>query len=102
MDFDSINMDTSTEQATVWAFDHIRDALPDGAPDWKVHQAFAAEYNAKLDTYVSRTHLIRSWFGNTSALREIAEVNPEIFLDILHHFEAALERCTTPSVATSH
>lgn len=101
MDFSQLNMNTAPEAKTD-RFDHIRDALRADAPESEVHQAFAAEYIAKLDTYVSRTHLIKSWFGNTQALREIAEANPEIFHDILNHFEAAFDRCLNPSVAMRH
>ena len=101
IDLSQLNLDTSTHQPTD-RFDHIRDALRADAPEWEVHQAFAAEYTAKLSTYVSRTHLVKSWFGNTSALREIADANPEIYLDIVNYYAAALDRCTTPSVGNSH
>ena len=103
MTFDFSAIDTGTpQQADTWAFDHIKDALPADAPMWQVHQAYAAELCERLDGYKMTAPLLRKWFDATAALREIATADPLIYLDIVHHFADALERCTSESVGMSH
>lgn len=103
MTFDFASIDTGApQQADTWAFDHIKDALPEGAPMWQVYQAYAAELCQRLDGYKATQHLLKKWFDATPALREIAAAEPLIFLDIVHHFADALERCTSESMGMTH
>lgn len=97
-DFDALN--TAPVRSTdIDHFDHIRDQLPADAPEWRVHQAYVAEICAKFDAYKRKEPLIRAWFGQTAALRVIAEADAVMFHEIVTHFEAALDRLTTELAA---
>lgn len=91
-DFDSIN--TGGDREPVTLFDHIRDQMRPDAPEAWVHLAYAEEAKKRMANYKHVNWLIRFWFGQTSALRAIGEENPVILLDIIHHFEAELDRLT--------
>lgn len=90
-DFDIISLN-ERQDITLW--DHIRDQMRPGAPESHVHLAYAAEVIDRLNKYKSISFALRFWFQQTAGLRAVAEADPATFLDIVHHFEAALERLT--------
>lgn len=90
-DFNAINT-AKRQDISLW--DHIRDQMRPNAPESHVHLAYAAEVIERIGGYKSISFLVRFWFNQTAALRAVAEADPETFLDIIHHFEAALERLT--------
>lgn len=104
--FDEIDLgsDAPTDSLSIRSFDHIKDATHEGAeaPDWKVAQAYAEEIKTRMAGYKSTKAMLNRWFASTSALQFIADHDPLIYLDIVHHFADELERCTSESVTNSH
>lgn len=94
MDFAQIDTGTSYQPQDDMRLAYIRDAFPDGVQEAVIWQAFTAEFCNKLSNYKSRPHLLRYWFGATVTLREIAEQEPEMFLDIVNHFQERLDALT--------
>jgi hypothetical protein len=101
IDFNSINTNTAPtpgHDPFYGLLDCIRDSLEADAPDWKVFQAYAAQTTNKLDGYKMTAPMLKFWFSQTPVLRAIGDEDATLLLDIVHHFEAALERCTNQSV----
>lgn len=89
--FNAIN---TAEKQDITLWDHIRDQMRPNAPESHVHLAYCAEVIDRIDGYKSVSFLIRFWFQQTAGLRAVAEADPATFLDVIHHFEAAIERLT--------
>ncbi|MGB1266174.1 MAG: hypothetical protein ACPG6L_10650 [Nereida ignava] len=72
----------------------ILDQLPDGTPESAVWQAFTAECAERITNYKSYAHLIRYWFSASRTMQELAVAEPEMFLDVVNHFQAKIEELT--------
>ena len=74
--------------------DAIRDALPPGHSEQEFQQAFAEHVSGKIEDYKQASWLVRFWFGQTSALRALADHDPVLFLDLVNTFGAKLDELT--------
>lgn len=72
----------------------ILDQLPENAPASAIWQAFAAECTERITAYKSYPHLIRFWFSSSRTMQELASAEPEMFLDVVNHFQAKIEELT--------
>lgn len=93
-DFAEIQTGSDYRQSHDMRLAGILDQMPADAPTSAVWQAFTQECVTRISDYKSRPHLIRFWFSSSRTMQELALAEPEMFLDVVNHFQAKIEELT--------
>ncbi len=93
-DFNTIEIGQHPTEAYNALTDVVRDQLPPNHSEDDYRYAYAATIKAKFSEYKQTRWLLRFWFGQTAPLRDLAEADPVLFMDLVNHLGERLDELT--------